>query len=184
MADDTSPEQARTEEDKAAKEGGAGAQASPAGKERWSRASDTQHVTDFAKDRPRRGDQAGAWALWFVGLALEVLAVLQLTGTFQAQWDATLWQRVLVFVAALAVDLVLVLVAQRLWRTYTQGRAKARGKKAAGPSVVGVFMACVAFVPMVLFFATGKNVDKRSLVASIVAAVLAAAGLGALAVVA
>lgn len=150
---------------------------------RWSRAHSTQHVTDFAKEKPARGPQVGAWVLWVVGLALEVFAITEVTGSLDPYVTLTLWQRVLICVGALLVDLVLVLLATRLWRAHTQQRAKARGKKAAGPSRIGVVMACVSFVPMVLFFATSKNADRRTLLVSIVSALVAAAGLGALAVV-
>lgn len=150
--------------------------------EAWSRSTDA-HVTDFKKDKAPRAAMIGSWALWVAGLVLEALAVLLATGSFADAVDLAVWQRLLIGVGLLVVDLVCVLVGTRLWRTVTDARAKARGKKKAGPSIVGVVMACVALVPMVLFFATSKNAGKSTVLAAVVSAIVAAAALGALAVV-
>ena len=164
------------------KDSSTGAPAEAAGGEAWSRSTDA-HVTDFKKDKAPRAAMVGAWALWVVGLALEALAVLLATGSFADVVDLAVWQRLLIGVGLLVIDLVCVLVGTRLWRKVTDARAKARGKKKTGPSVVGVIMACVALVPMVLFFATSKNAGKSTVLAAVISALVAAAALGALAVV-
>lgn len=155
--------------------------ASAGAPEKWSKTTDA-HVTDFKKDKSPRGPVVGAWVLWVVGFLLEAAAVLVATGSFGEHVDLAVWQRVIIALVALVADAACVLVGLRLWRKVTAARSKAKGKKQAGPSIVSVIMACVAFVPMVLFFATSKNAGTRTLLAAIIAALVSAAALGALAV--
>lgn len=139
-------------------------------REQWAKRRD-EHQTDFAKPPSPAGYLVGAWALWLVGLALEVLGVLLVGGVFEVPVlsDAA----VLVLVVALVVDLAAVLAATRLNK-----RAQAL-KGARGQGTAAVVMATAAFVPMVLFFATAKNATAKTKALSIVAAVVVAGGLAA-----
>lgn len=136
--------------------------------ERWSRSTDA-HATDFAKPKSPLGPQVGAWVLWIVGLVLQCAGVLYATGALSALGDAAGIElpelpKALVVIVALVLDLVLVLLATRLWKTAARRKAQARGASStagAKGSAVGVVMACIAFVPMTLFFLTAKNADKK-----------------------
>ncbi len=145
-----------------------------AGRESWSKRQD-QHRTDFEKPPSALGPRVGAWVLWLVGLALEASCVLYATGVIAIPGvELPAW---LVVAVALVLDLVLVLVAASLWKKAARRafQAGAAGVS-AGASKVGVIMTSVAFIPMLAFFASAKNADRKTVgTAAVLALVVVAA---------
>lgn len=139
----------------------------------WSKSSD-RHVTDFERPKSPLGPQVGAWALWLVALALEACSVLYATDALNVPGLEI--PVVPVVIVGLVLALVLSLLAARLWKSAARLSARAKGcSPSKSASSVGVIMSCVAFVPMILFFVTAKNADKKT---------VAKAALGCLVVVA
>jgi hypothetical protein len=137
-------------------------------REQWARTSDA-HRTDFDRAKKPGAWRLGAWLLWIAGLALEVVGVLGASGDLRCPVLAAV--PALTVIVALVLDAVCVLVAQRLWKR-AQSVAGARGQ-----SLVDVFMACLAFVPMLLFFATAKNAGTKVKGTALFGALVAVAGL-------
>ena len=139
----------------------------------WSRQSDA-HVTDITREKPPVAARAATVALWLVGLALEVFAVLVATDNI-AVLQIGMPARVIIVAACVVVDLLLTLVAARLWRNASQADRRITGRDNPHLALVGAVGACIAFVPMVLFFATSKNAEKRLVIAAAAAALATAA---------
>lgn len=135
-------------------------------REQWATQTD-EHRTDFAKAEKPIKYQVCAWALWIVCLAVEFIGVLAAAGSLRVPLLTDV--PVLSVAIALVAGLALVLTAQRLWK---KAGSLARDKH---QGVIGVVMACAAYVPMCLFFLTAKNADTKTRVASVVAALVAAA---------
>ncbi len=145
--------------------------------ERWSRGTDA-HATDFAKPKSPLGPQLGAWVLWVVGLALQCAGVLYATDVLNI--PGVELPTALVVIVAFVIDLALVLVATSLWKKASRRAAQAKGASGASAgrgSAVGVVMACIAFVPMILFFLTAKNADKKTVGIGAVGALVVVAAL-------
>lgn len=145
--------------------------------ERWSRSTDA-HATDFAKPKSPLGPRAGAWVLWIVGLALQCAGVLYATDVLNVPGVDIPWG--VVIAVALVLDVVCVLLATRLWKQASHRAAQARGASgsaSAQGSAVSIVMTCVAFVPMILFFLTAKNADKKTVGLGAVGALVIVAAL-------
>lgn len=145
------------------------AQNSEGPREQWARTSD-EHRTDFDRAPRPAGYRAGAWALWVVGLLLEFAGVLGATGDLGCPVLSAL--PALTVAAAAVLDAACVLAAQRLWKR-GQVVAGVRGGRAALPP----FMACLSFVPMVLFFLAAKNAGTKARGAAVCGALVAVAAL-------
>ena len=135
----------------------------PPVREQWAKQSDA-HRTDFERAEKPLKYQIVSWILWIVGIAVALGATLCASGGVIVPVLTDL--PVLTVALAVAIDLVVVLVAQRFWR---KASALAGTRK---QGVVGVVMACLAFAPMCLFFLMAKNAPTRTKVAAVGAAVV------------
>lgn len=126
---------------------------SPA-REQWATKSD-EHRTDFERAESPIKYQIAAWALWIAGMVVEFGGVLAASGALRVPVLTDL--PVLTVILVIVLGLVLVLFAQRMWK-------KAGGliRGTSGQGVVGVVMACAAYVPMFLFFVTAKNATPKT----------------------
>lgn len=140
----------------------------PHAREQWARQSDARR-TDFAPAESPMKYQAGAWLLWIAGLVSAFGAVLCASSAVYVPVLSNI--PVLTVVLAVVIDLVAVLVAQRLWRKATS----LPGSK--GSKALGVVMACLAFAPMCLFFLAAKNADGRTKGLAVGAALISVVGL-------
>ncbi len=145
----------------------------PAKKSSEEREQEFTHVdhSTSGKTRPERakGFRIGAWVLWLVGIAFEVLAILMLNKTMYV--PAEKFQ--LFFFGALAVDLVAVVVASQLWKkaNHIDPASEANKAKFILNNNLGVIMSIIAFLPILILLLTNKDLDKKTKkIASIVAA--------------
>ena len=136
----------------------------------WSRQTDA-HVTDITREKPPTATRAATVLLWVVGFALEALAVLVAADRLPFLQGGGTLARVILVAACVVLDLLLTLLAARLWRNASQADRRITGRDNPHLALAGAVGACIAFVPMVLFFATSRNAEKRLVVAASAAAI-------------
>lgn len=116
-----------------------------------------------------KGFRIGAWVLWLVGIAFEVLAILMLNKTMYVAPE----KFNLFFFGALAVDLVAVVIASQLWKkaNHIDPASEANKAKFVLHNNLGVIMSIIAFLPILILLLRNKDLDKKTKkIASIVAA--------------
>ena len=118
-----------------------------------------------------------AVVLWVLAILAEVVGILMLTKyIYIAEESLIIW-----LVAALCVDLVLVIVASQLWKKANRiaPASEANKLKFWLWNNLGVIVSAIAFLPILLLLLNDKNLDARTKkIASIVAAVALALGIG------
>lgn len=140
-------------------------EANETGREQWAVKHD-EHRTDFAPTQKPLKYQLFAWALWITGAALEFCGILAAAGVLRVPFLSDV--PVLTVALVVVVGLIAVLAAQRMWK---RAASLMHGKK---QGVLGVAMACFAFVPMCLFFLVSKNAPAKTKAAALCASLLAA----------
>ena len=117
------------------------------------------------------GYRIGAFVLWAIAIALEVVALLILNGTINWTFMPTLWQ----IIIALVLDLVFVIIGSQLWK-------KANHIKPASEknpflfwlwNNMGLIVCAFAFIPFVILALTNKNADKKTKAIATVVAIIA-----------
>ena len=119
----------------------------------------------------------GAVALWVLGIACEIVAILTANGTlYLPKFPSMTWVIIL-----LVVDLVLVVVGSQLWKKANHTSPASKENKLAYwvQTELGVIIAVIAFAPILLLMLTNKDMDAKSKkVCSIVAGVALVAAIG------
>ena len=136
-------------------------------REQWAARTD-EHRTDFAPVEKPFKYQAAAWALWLAGIALEAAGMLVALGIGWFNLPILSDFPAITVLVVLAAGLALVLAAQRMWK---KAGSLACGKK---QGVLGVVMACVAYIPMCIFFIISKNTPTATKVIAVVSSLAAA----------
>lgn len=133
-----------------------------------------------AKEKAPEGSATGlrvaAFILWFVGIAMEVAAILLLNGTIYLGGNELTW-----LLVALGVDLVAVVIASQLWKKANRiDPASEKNKvKFFLWNNLGVIMSIIAFLPILILLLKNKDLDaKTKKIASIVAACALAVSVG------
>ncbi|MCL1963687.1 MAG: hypothetical protein FWF69_01320 [Firmicutes bacterium] len=129
------------------------------------------------KKRRAGGLRIAAAALWVLAIAAEAVALLMLTKYLYVPPESLLTR----LIAALAVDLALVIAASQLWKraNHIDPASEANKLKFWLWNNMGVFVSVVAFLPILILLLSDKELDpKTKQVASVVAAVALAFGIG------
>ena len=117
------------------------------------------------------GLRIGAVVLWVAAFGLEVLAILILNGTINWTFMPSMWQ----MIAALALDLICVIIGSQLWKK--ANRIKPASKKNKLKfwlwNNMGVIVCAFAFIPFVILALTDKKADKKTKTIATVVAVIA-----------
>lgn len=117
------------------------------------------------------GLRIGAVVLWIAAFGLEVLAILILNGTINWTFMPSMWQ----MIAALALDLICVIIGSQLWKK--ANRIKPASKKNKLKfwlwNNMGVIVCAFAFIPFVILALTDKKADKKTKTIATVVAVIA-----------
>ncbi|OZG69322.1 hypothetical protein [Bifidobacterium eulemuris] len=138
---------------------------------------------DLDASHARRRSQAMplrivAFVLWLVGIVMEVLAVLEMNGTFNFPGLDRMWWVIILLV----VDFGFVLAGSLTWNRANSIDPASKKNAVAYwiQTELGVIIAVIAFAPIILLTLMNKDLDKKTkTVCSIVAGVaLVAAGLG------
>lgn len=127
--------------------------------------------SDSGKTRPERarGFRIGAWVLWLVGIAFEVLAILMINGTMYVPAE----KQMTYLIGALVIDLIAVVIASQLWKkaNHIDPASEANKAKFVLNNNLGVIMSIIAFLPIIILLLRNKDLDpKTKKIASIVAA--------------
>ena len=117
------------------------------------------------------GLRIGAVVVWVAAFGLEVLAILILNGTINWTFMPSMWQ----MIAALALDLICVIIGSQLWKK--ANRIKPASKKNKLKfwlwNNMGVIVCAFAFIPFVILALTDKKADKKTKTIATVVAVIA-----------
>ncbi len=116
------------------------------------------------------GLRVGAVVLWLAGIALEVVALLVLTGKIPAQ-GAMFW---VLGIGALVLDLICVVIGSQLWKKSNRIDPASEKNKVKFWlwNNMGVIASVLAFLPFIILLLTNKDADgKTKKIGSIVAVV-------------
>ena len=117
------------------------------------------------------GLRVGAIVLWVLAFVFEVLAVLIVFGKLNISFMPTMWALIILIV----LDLACVVIGSQLWKKANHIRPASR-KNAFTFWLwnnMGVVVACIAFVPIIVIMLTNKDLDKKTKVIAVVAAIIA-----------
>ena len=117
------------------------------------------------------GLRAGAIILWVVALAFEVLALMVVLGKINLKFMPSLWQ-IIIF---LVLDLACVIIGSQLWKKANHIKPASEKNKTLFWiwNNLGVIVAVFAFLPLIIIMLSNKNLDKKTKVICVVAAVIA-----------
>lgn len=126
------------------------------------------HSRPTGSAAPRR---IGAVLLWLLAIACEVAAILVFSGKLEITFMSSLWFAIIL----IALDLVFVIIGSQLWKKANKIKpaSKKNGFLFWVWNNMGVLIACVAFFPLIIILLTNKNLDKKTKIIAVAAAVVA-----------
>ncbi len=132
-------------------------------------------VVSAENKKKATGLRWGAVALWLLAIGFEVVAILLLNGTLYLPGNTTVW-----LIAALVVDMVLVIIASQLWKKSNRlDPASEKNKvKFFLWNNMGLIASVIAFVPIIILLLKDKKMDKKTkrIVSAVAAVALVIAG--------
>lgn len=110
-------------------------------------------ATDEAKGKAKQL-RLIAIILWVLGITAQVFAIMELFKD-----PITMW----LIITLIVVDLALVIVGSMLWKKSNKLDPPSEKRKFLFfmQSQLGLFTAVIAFLPLVIFILTNKNIDKK-----------------------
>ncbi len=123
------------------------------------------------------GRRVGAFVLWFLGIACEVLAILELLKKVTLpKFDMTVWLIILI-----VADLIFVICGSLLWKKANHIDPRSEKNKVGfwTWNNLGTIVSVLAFLPLIILVLLNKDLDKKSkgLVSVVAVVALAVAGL-------
>ena len=117
------------------------------------------------------GLRAGAVALWVVALVCEIVAVMIYSGKINWTFVATIWQ----IIAALMLDLALVVTGAQLWKKANHIKPASEKNKFTFWlwNNMGVVACAVCFIPFIIIALLNKETDKKTKTVAVAVAVVA-----------
>ena len=117
------------------------------------------------------GLRVGAVILWVVAIAFEVLALLVLLGKINIHIGSSLVQLIIFLV----LDLICVIIGAQLWKkaNHIQPASEKNKFKFWLWNNMGVVVCAFAFIPFIILLLTNKNVDKKTKIVALIAALVA-----------
>lgn len=111
-----------------------------------------------------------AFVLWALAITCEVFAILALTGYFLPPMNLTLF-----LILAIVLDLVFAIIAAQLWKRTNRINPMSGKNKFLFYiwTELGVIMACICFIPLIIFLLKDKNLDKKTKTIVTIVAVVA-----------
>ena len=106
------------------------------------------------------GRRVGAFILWFLGIACEVLAILELKKVVSLpKFEMMTWVIILI-----VLDLIFVVIGSMLWKKANHIDPRSEKNKVGfwTWNNLGTIMSVIAFLPLVLLIFTNKDLDKKS----------------------
>ncbi len=134
------------------------------------------------KETPKEGAKTKriiAICLWLVGIFFEVVAILRLKGTID--WIPSMSETVFLIVC-LVLDCIAVLIGSQFWKkaNHIDPASEKNPTKFWIQNNLGSIISVIAFLPIIIFVLTDKDMDKKNkTIVSVVAIVaLLVAGIG------
>ena len=117
------------------------------------------------------GLRIGAVVLWVFAIVFEVLAVLILAGKIHMTFLPVMWQLIVMIV----LDLACVIIGAQLWKkaNHIDPASEKNKVKFWLWNNMGVIVCVIAFVPLIILMLSNKNLDKKTKVICVIAAVIA-----------
>lgn len=117
------------------------------------------------------GLRAGAIILWVVAFIFEILAVLVLFGKINLTFLPQLWQLIIFLV----LDLACVIIGSQLWKKANHIKPASEKNKVKFWlwNNMGVIVCVFCFLPIIILMLTNKDLDKKTKVIAVVAAIIA-----------
>ena len=117
------------------------------------------------------GWRAGAVALWVSALVCEIVAVMIYSGKINWTFVATIWQ----IIAALMLDLALVVTGAQLWKKANHIKPASEKNKFTFWlwNNMGVVACAVCFIPFIIIALLNKETDKKTKTVAVAVAVVA-----------
>ena len=116
-----------------------------------------------------------AFVLWALAITCEIFAIMALTKNFIIRFTRNgNTNMLLTLILFIVLDLILCIVAAQLWKKANRIKPMSEKNKFLFYlwSELGVIMACICFIPLIVFLLKDKKLDKKTkLIASIVAIV-------------
>lgn len=114
----------------------------------------------------------GAIVLWVLAIACEVLAIMALLGYMYPPFGMS---KVLFLIVMIVLDLAFAIIAAQLWKKANRIKPMSGKNKFLFYlwSELGVIMACVCFIPLIVFLLKDKKLDKKSKVIVTIIAIVA-----------
>ena len=134
------------------------------------------------KETPKEGAKTKriiAICLWLIGIFFEVVAILRLKGTID--WIPSMSETVFLIVC-LVLDCIAVLIGSQFWKkaNHIDPASEKNPTKFWIQNNLGSIISVIAFLPIIIFVLTDKDMDKKNkTIVSVVAIVaLLVAGIG------
>ena len=106
------------------------------------------------------GRRIGAVVLWLLGIACEVLAILEVFKKVTLpKFDMTVW-----LIALIVVDLIFVVIGSQLWKkaNHIDPASEKNKVKFWLWNNLGSLVSVIAFLPLIIIVLTNKDMDKKS----------------------
>ena len=118
-------------------------------------------VTVEASDKKSaKGKRIGAIVLWVLAIAAEVIAILNVTGKLDLPGlSQTVWLIILI-----VLDLVMVVIGSQLWKkaNHIDPASEKDKTKFWLWNNLGSIVSVIAFLPLIIFVFTNKDMDKKN----------------------
>ena len=120
------------------------------------------------------GLRIGAWVCWVLAIVFEIMCLGFLGG--KLQWFAGM-EMMTKMIVTLVLDLIFVVCGSLLWKkaNHINPASEANKTKFWLHNNLGVIMACLAFIPVIIYLLTNKNLDKKTKTVGTIVAVVALA---------
>ena len=117
------------------------------------------------------GLRIGAIVLWVLAVACEIVAILVIFGKINITFLPTMWTIIILLV----LDLAFVIIGAQLWKKANHIKPASEKNKTLFWiwNNMGVIVAVFAFLPLIILMLSNKNLDKKTKVVCVVAAVIA-----------
>jgi hypothetical protein len=117
------------------------------------------------------GLRIGAIVLWVLAVACEIVAILVIFGKISITFLPTMWAIIILLV----LDLAFVIIGAQLWKKANHIKPASEKNKTLFWiwNNMGVIVAVFAFLPLIILMLSNKNLDKKTKVVCVVAAVIA-----------
>ena len=122
-----------------------------------------------------KGKRIGAFILWLLGIAAEVVAILNVFGKIELpKFSQTVW-----LIGLIVIDLIFVLIGSSLWKkaNHIDPASEKNKTKFWLWNNLGSIMSVIAFLPLFIIVLTNKDMDgKTKKIVSIVAGIALVTG--------